>query len=240
MTRSSVLEAPSRPKYSFKAAAKAAPPVEIRAAKESGKRVAYGYAAMFGVRSQLIDDAYFEVLDPESFDDVLARKPDVKFLKNHNADFVLGSTRSGTLRLRTDKTGLAFEADLPNTFVGDEAAELIGRGDVSGMSFSFTSDVDSWSYMDEVPVRTVRSVRDLYDVSYVTYPAYLSSWAKLRIDSPERYRERAQERQALKLMRIALIAPPDLAQRALRKSRMLRREVKRMKEYREFFERDTY
>jgi len=72
--------------------------VELRASKKGDKSVVYGHAAIFSVASMLIDGAFREIIDPEAFDDVLSRKPDTKFLLNHDVNLLLGRTLSGTLR----------------------------------------------------------------------------------------------------------------------------------------------
>jgi hypothetical protein len=72
-----------------------------------------------------------------------------------------------------DEFGLKVEIDLPDTTVGRDTAESIRRGDMDGMSFAFTTDIDEWDYSPaRVPIRTVMKVRELYDVGPVTYPAY--------------------------------------------------------------------
>jgi hypothetical protein len=57
-------------------------------------------------------------------------------LFDHNSSAVLGSTANGSLRLTTDDKGVKFEADLPNTSVGRDVAELVGSGYVGGCSFA--------------------------------------------------------------------------------------------------------
>jgi phage head maturation protease len=39
--------------------------------------------------------------------------------------------RAGTLRISTDKRGLFYEVDLPNTTYANDLAELMKRGDVN-------------------------------------------------------------------------------------------------------------
>jgi HK97 family phage prohead protease len=177
---------------------------ELRTAKDNGRNVLYGYAATFGVRSKLIDGSFYEIVEPDAFDDVLARKPDVKFLQNHDINLLFGRTLSGTLRLRTDDKGLAFEVDLPDTTAGDELASRVGRDDLNECSFAFTCDNDSWSYAEPTPVRTVQSIRDLFDVSIVTYPAYGQTTAKLRKVGPEPERALQAKHKRLSLLKLAM------------------------------------
>lgn len=49
----------------------------------------------------------------------------------------------------------------------------VERGDISGMSFMFIVDKDSWDDVDsDHPVRTIRSFKQVLEVSAVTFPAY--------------------------------------------------------------------
>jgi hypothetical protein len=62
----------------------------------------------------------------------------VKAYWNHNTDYVLGSTGSGTLTVAEDERGLAFRAVPPETqMVRDLVLEPMRRGDVRGASFGF-------------------------------------------------------------------------------------------------------
>jgi phage head maturation protease len=59
-----------------------------------------GYAAKFNVRSLLLRMMGFrEEIDPRSFDECLAKDPDVRFTFNHNPNKFYGRTKAGTLKL---------------------------------------------------------------------------------------------------------------------------------------------
>jgi HK97 family phage prohead protease len=153
--------------------------VELRAAAAGGKGpgTVVGYAAVFDKMSQ--DLGYFvERIQRGAFAGCLAQ--DVRALKNHDSNYLLGRNKSGTLRMGEDELGLRVEIDLPDTQVGRDTAEEIARGDMDGMSFSFVADVDQWDYSGTVPVRTLVKVRDLYDVGPVVYPAYTDTSAAMR------------------------------------------------------------
>jgi HK97 family phage prohead protease len=146
--------------------------IELRAAPagSSSPGTLSGYAAVFN-RTSVDLGMFREVLAPGCFKDALARS-DIRALYNHEPDHLLGRTTSGTLRLAEDEVGLRMECDLPDTQLGRDLAELCRRGDLTGQSFSFTTDSDSWDYSASPPLRTVRAVGELYDVGPVTYPAY--------------------------------------------------------------------
>lgn len=119
-----------------------------------------------------------ERIMPGAFDRAI-KEDDVRALFNHDANMVLGRLRAGTLRLDSDATGLAYEVDLPDTRTGRDLEVLLGRGDVTGSSFSFVPTDEEWRKESGVNVRQVTAVR-LYDVGPVTFPAYTATDASMR------------------------------------------------------------
>jgi HK97 family phage prohead protease len=144
--------------------------LELRAAADDkGPGTAVGYAAVFDKFSE--DLGYFrEKIAPGAFSDVLDQ--DVRALVNHDVNQLIGRSSAKTLRMTEDELGLRVEIDLPDTEVGRSAATLIKRGDLSGMSFSFDTEVDQWDKSFKPPVRTLIKVATLYDVGPVAFPAY--------------------------------------------------------------------
>jgi HK97 family phage prohead protease len=144
---------------------KRARPIEIRADK--GKKVG-GYAAVFNSETDI--GGYFrEVIAPGAFSEAV--KQDVRALLDHDSGRIIGRTSAGTLRLTEDDKGLAVEIDLPDTTDGRDAAVLVERGDLTGMSFGFIVTHDEWDETGDTPVRTIHKV-DLHEVSIVAFPAY--------------------------------------------------------------------
>lgn len=140
-------------------------PIEKRA--EGGKKVA-GYAAVFNSETDI--GGYFrEKIAPGAFSDSL--KADVRALLDHDHGRVIGRTAAGTLRLSEDEHGLSVEIDLPDTSDGRDAAVLIERGDLDGMSFGFVVTKQSWDETGDTPLRTIEKV-ELHEVSIVAFPAY--------------------------------------------------------------------
>ena len=72
-----------------------------------------GYAAVFN-REAVIAGMFREQIAPGAFTDAIGRD-DVRALFNHDANFVLGRTVSGTLRLSEDETGLRYDVTPPST-----------------------------------------------------------------------------------------------------------------------------
>ena len=119
-------------------------------------------------------DKFVEVVAEGAFDNSL-RNNTIKALYNHNTDNILGSTKSGTLRLECDSVGLRFDIDLPNTTVANDLYESVKRGDVDGTSFGFKVLDDKWSKVEkdgeEIMKRTLLEV-ELYEISPTPFPAY--------------------------------------------------------------------
>jgi HK97 family phage prohead protease len=143
---------------------------EIRA-DESGKLT--GYASVF---NSVSDDlgGFREVVRPGAFSRTIKNGSDVRALWNHDPNFVLGRTKSGTLTLAEDAHGLHVEIDPPACQWANDLMESIRRGDVSQMSFGFYVIQDGWVQDPDDNTKTIRELREvqLFDVSPVTYPAY--------------------------------------------------------------------
>lgn len=162
-------------------------PVSLEQRDESeGLPRIVGYTAVFGVDTEI--NSYFgtfkERLQKGAFRRAIREGQDVRALRNHDPDNLLGRTNSKTLRLKEDDTGLHIDVDPPNTSIGRDTVESIRRGDLSGMSFAFIVRKEKWiNGEDGSPdVRIIQDV-DLFDVGPVTFPAYASTTADLRSNS---------------------------------------------------------
>lgn len=150
--------------------------LQIRAAGEE-KRTVTGYAAVFNALSVELW-GFRERIAPGAFASSLA--DDVRALWDHQTGLVMGRTKSGTLRLAEDSTGLYFENEPPTSAA--HQMESIDRGDVDQMSFGFRTLEDEWDEDEEGQlIRTLRKVK-LYEVSYVAFPAYPATSAQARSD----------------------------------------------------------
>jgi uncharacterized protein len=133
-----------------------------------------GYAAMYN-RETVIMGLWREQVAPGAFRSALEGKDDVRALFNHDPNFLLGRTKSGTLTLSEDERGLRYDVELPNTRAAQDVHEMIRRGDVDGSSFGFRIDDEEWddtpTKKGKLPLVTIRTV-ELFDVSPVTFPAY--------------------------------------------------------------------
>ena len=143
---------------------------------ENKEMILEGYAALFNVRSKLLYNSFYEVIERKAFDEVLKSKElDVVLNFNHDNNLVMGRTTNGTLELSTDETGLFFRAVLPDTTYARDVYELVKRGDIFQNSFAFMPAKDGYraeTSEDGNDLYTVTRVERLRDVSAVTFPAY--------------------------------------------------------------------
>jgi HK97 family phage prohead protease len=177
---------------------------EAQAEGDAKQRIV-GHAAVFDEWTTLYEGESFvwrEIVRPGAFKDAIAENQDVRSLWNHDANWVLGRTTAGTLRLSEDETGLLSDTDPPDTQFARDLMLLIARGDVSQMSFAFTvrrGDETKTTEKDGVVVSEDGGERvtiyrqgnqvieerellsmNLFDVSPVTYPAYEQTDVGLR------------------------------------------------------------
>jgi len=191
-------------------------PVEIRA-DDDGIQVS-GHAAVFNQEAD-IGGMFREVIEPGAFSKSI-KADDVPFLIEHEG-LPLARTRSKTLKLEEDDTGLRMDAtlDAGDPDVGRIVPKM-RRGDLDKMSFAFRATVQEWDDTDDPPLRTIREAK-LFDVSIVTSPAFdgtdigLRSLGKHREAAAESEEEKDAKRQSFerrktlaKLQRI-----PDIKQR---------------------------
>lgn len=150
---------------------------ELRA---SGRKLV-GYVAKFGSETRV--GSFRETIARGAFTASLASGADILALADHDPAAVLGRTRSGTLTLREDADGLAFELTLPDTQKGRDLAALAERGDLGGMSFGFRvhDGGDTWNG----DLRELRNV-ELREISVVqSWPAYGETEVSVRSRQPE-------------------------------------------------------
>lgn len=149
---------------------------ELRVAAD-GKPQIDGYAAVFNSETDL---GYVrESIAPGAFTRAIKEKQDVRCLFNHDPNNVLGRTKSGTLILAEDNTGLKFHCDMPDTTIGKDVHAMIQRGDVDQCSFGFIVREEEVTYGEDAVVRVIKDC-DLFDVSPVTYPAYPTTSVEAR------------------------------------------------------------
>ncbi|MGV0159888.1 HK97 family phage prohead protease [Mycobacterium colombiense] len=163
---------------------KSGSPIEVRS---SQSRSIGGYAAVFERSSENLG-GFYERVHPQAFNKSKADGwPNVVCRWNHRDDFLLGTTRSGTLQLNIDHNGLDYQVDLPDC--RSDVLEMAARGDLVHSSFAFQTWDEDWLKGDSgYPVRMLLSCR-LIDTAPVTSPAYPDATCALRsfarfVDAP--------------------------------------------------------
>ena len=155
--------------------------LEIRAngTLTSKGKTLQGYAAVFNSEAKL--GTFSEVIRQGAFSKSLESGSSVRALYHHDSAALLGTTRGGTLRLREDAHGLAFELALPDTTHGRDLAILVDRGDVQGCSFGFRvpDGGDRWEQRGSTMVRELLTI-ELSEITLTADPAYLDTTVALR------------------------------------------------------------
>lgn len=143
---------------------------EMRDDTATGAPIVEGYAATFNVTYDL--GAFQERVDPGAFTRTLSSQPDVRLLVDHEGQ-PLARTKSGTLELSPDATGLHVRATLdPSDPDVQRLLPKMRRGDLDQMSFAFRVPAGGDTWSGDFSLRTLREVSLAGgDVSVVTYPA---------------------------------------------------------------------
>ena len=150
---------------------------EVRAEKdETHGNVLTGRPIVFGQRTDL--GWYDEIIEAEALADTDLR--DVRFLVNHNTDMIplarsRNNNENSTMQMTVGTEGMDIRVDLEveNNADAKSLYSAVSRGDISGMSFMFIVDKDSWDDVDsDHPTRRIRSIKSVMEVSAVTFPAY--------------------------------------------------------------------
>ena len=105
---------------------------------------------------------------------------DVRFMIGHDTTGIplarsRNNNENSTMQLSVTENGMDIRVDL-DTENNAEAKALysaVRRGDMSGMSFMFVVDKDSWDDVEsDYPKRTVEHISRVIEVSAVAFPAY--------------------------------------------------------------------
>ena len=150
---------------------------EVRAEQNEEKRSLTGQPIVYNERTNL--GWYDEIIEDNALAETDLR--DVRFLVNHNTDMIpLARSRNNnansTMQMEiVPGAGMSIRVDLDTENNADARSlySAVERGDISGMSFMFTVDEDTWEDIDtDHPTRRVQSISRVFEVSAVTFPAY--------------------------------------------------------------------
>ena len=171
---------------------------DIRAEESDSGKIITGRPVVYNSRT---DIGWFdEIIEQGALDKT--DLTDVRFLVNHDTSRIplarsRRNTPNSTMQLQTDAEGMAIRVNL-DTENNAEAKSLysaVQRGDITGMSFMFAVDGESWEDLEsDHPTRRITSISTVVEVSAVTFPAYSAT----SIDVDERSKE------ALENARLAL------------------------------------
>lgn len=149
-------------------------------------RTIEGYSTLFERESRVMFDPqkkrfFVEIIKRGAVTEDDFKDWDIKALAEHDKSRLLARcfNGSGTLQLSVDDFGVKYRFDAPKTVEGDNAIEMISRGDIFGSSFAYISDekADVRYYIreDGMLIREVNKIRRMFDVSVVTDPAYFGT-----------------------------------------------------------------
>lgn len=161
---------------------------EVRAAndEERGNYIT-GQPIVFGDMYD-VGGMFGETIDEGALENTNLK--DVRFLVNHNFSMIpLARSRNNnansTMQLEKVQGGLNIRANLDteNNATAKELYSAVGRGDISGMSFAFLVDGETWENLDsDYPIRHITSISSVFEVSAVTAPAYEATSIEARSD----------------------------------------------------------
>lgn len=144
----------------------------------TGRPIVYDARTDIGLWDEIIDRGALDETDLK----------DVRFLVNHNVDMIpLARSRNNnansTMQMSVDENGMEIRVDLDieNNADARSLYSAVNRGDITGMSFMFSVDKDTWDEADsDHPTRHIRSIRRVLEVSAVTFPAYAQTSIQTR------------------------------------------------------------
>lgn len=154
---------------------------------DAPSRTITGYAILFNTPSAPLwsdeDSAAREVIAPQAITKEVLDGCDIKFTMYHDRQLILGRSNkgTGTLEYFVDERGVGFNLELPKSPNGDEALELVRRGDLSGCSFAFTTRYWDSDFVERTAkvingateiTYTVKAVTGVYDFTLAADPAY--------------------------------------------------------------------
>ena len=205
-----IAEPPDEPR-SLSLATSGATPISALAAGPVQLR---GHAAVFDRSSEDLG-GFVERIAPGAFRDILRQQTPVALLNNHDWNTILASTKSATLTLAEDPTGLAVRASLdPGDRDVQRVLPKMRRGDLSGMSFRFKSKRDAWTRDHQGGVlRTVLAIGRMTEVSLCPRPAYPDAHCSLLRSARELIHEQdtAERQRVHTRLRILQLAAPPVA-----------------------------
>lgn len=177
---------------------------EIRAEEGERGKVIQGRPIVYNSRTNL---GYFdEIIEPGALNN--ADLTDVRFLVNHDTSKIplarsCARNQDSTMQMHVDNQGLKIRVmlDTENNAEARALYSAVQRRDITGMSFLFGIDHETWENMDtDHPLRRIQSISVVEEVSAVTFPAYeateIDARNKKSLEEEKRKLEEAREKQS--------------------------------------------
>lgn len=130
---------------------------------------------------------------------------DSRLLVNHDLTRIPLARTPKTMQLSITEKGLEMRAELPDTEEAKTAYTAVKRGDLTGMSFSFTVPEGGDSYDAQTNTRTITKIEKVYEVSLVNFPAYPTASAEARSTRAESLKKLEARNKAITLCNLILM-----------------------------------
>ncbi|MEM8783074.1 MAG: HK97 family phage prohead protease [Planctomycetota bacterium] len=156
---------------------------ELRVEGDDDSRRLVGLAVPYNQWTNL--GSFRERFAAGCFADSLTGERNIQALYNHRSGDILASTQNETLTLIDEPGGLRFEMTVAKTTAGNDTLELVGTGEVRGMSFGFrvVEDNETWNRDEGEITRTVVKA-DLDEITVTGRPAYGQTSVDVRSIDP--------------------------------------------------------
>ena len=193
---------------------------EIRAEETDDGNIITGRPIVYSSRTDL--GWFDEIIEPGALDS--ADLTDVRFLVNHDTSKIpLARSRrnngNSTMQLMPDMEGMGIKVDLDveNNAEARALHSAVKRGDITGMSFMFSVDAESWDDVEsEHPTRHTNKIGSVVEVSAVTFPAYQATSINARskealesarsaLESARQQREQSVDTDSLELAKAKFV-----------------------------------
>lgn len=193
---------------------------EIRAEETDDGNIITGRPIVYSSRTDL--GWFDEIIEPGALDS--ADLTDVRFLVNHDTSKIpLARSRrnngNSTMQLMPDMEGMGIKVDLDveNNAEARALHSAVKRGDITGMSFMFSVDAESWDDVEsEHPTRHINKIGSVVEVSAVTFPAYQATSINARskealesarsaLESARQQREQSVDTDSLELAKAKFV-----------------------------------
>ena len=187
---------------------------EIRAEETEEGNIITGRPIVYNSRTDL--GWFDEIIMPGALNQT--DLTDVRFLVNHDVSRIpLARSRrnngNSTMQLSVDDRGLNLDWVKLDTVNNADARALysaVQRGDITGMSFMFSIDSETWEDLEsDHPTRKIEKIGTVVEVSAVTFPAYESTEiyarSKAALDNARSTLENARQLKELDNSELALL-----------------------------------